>query len=513
MAAPVLPIAGLPLTVCGIMIDQALSDSSHAALEMIANIGLLGSMGGPTMRNMNAAWTLVRRNRAKALYAPGHTANQAASAAAGPPPGARAAPATDPYIGLVPEIIVGGCVTCFRYLCRVQIIAPGGYSPNQRSYLSLATADRNASDTIALSIIEDLSVADLSSSQCRIFAPVVNQWPEVKSIFMSVAPFERVMKAYIARIQAALPAGGPYPDYSSRVDAHGCWEMGRWIDPETAKSLLAWNINVSFGRSLLWGTIWHRLISTRNPHRVAMFNWIGANAVLGSTPSINTMDRTEHSPALTGEWQPLAVAIFVGDSAAFRSLCTQPGIVINVLGSFGVAAGHGLKTIGVCGATGMHTSPHAEKVTYLLKKWVNLAAHDMEANGHFDRLLDILEQVLIVSAQARRNISGEAVPTGVLARVHQANKTLRRKQVITRALSVIRTIQRLPFRRLTVEVDGSVTVTRMFERPAYHTWFRDFKGRQRAACRDVTELWTALDRQTARVLREGRDPRDTTTEP
>ena len=127
-AVPILPATGIPYVVCGIMIDHVVADGSQAMFKTLAMIGLLGVLGGPTMRNMNAAWTLARVNRAKARYAPGHTANQAASAAAGPPPGTVVAPAV-PAVGIVTPVILSEDIVSFRYLCYTGIITPDGFNP------------------------------------------------------------------------------------------------------------------------------------------------------------------------------------------------------------------------------------------------------------------------------------------------------------------------------------------------------------------------------------------------
>lgn len=500
----------LPYLIVDNILKSLIKEGTHASLHAIVDIAVNGSMGATNYATMRGAITAARQARIRAVYAAGHFAHQIAVAATPAPPVGAAIPAAIPLVNapLNPAEfpLICRCTQCFAFLCTFKggIITVSGFTESRVSYLSetLSVVALAPGVDVAVGIIQRLPDAHLLLPQK--YTPGPMPWPPSGHIFDITASHARPMKAYVKRIHALHAATPPINmvNYSAYIRAHRLAAMASWVDVDTLIKLSSWNIHFVTLSSTSLGTMFHRVIIERNPYRYNLLPWM---EMVRSAGSINcsSLGNTSLNPAggQAWRWPPIGAAIYLGDTVSVRALASIPGINLNLLAPvFGTLTS---KTIGVAG-------PYALtwKALKAFKEWLSHATRQMEEAGQFNRIMDIMFATIKSCSNKRAEIRAEPLPAGTLIADHKRSKTRRRKIALDVALAFMYTIQEESFRTLRTELDGTMTVVKMYETNWYHAWVTEFKRLNRnpatRSCRDVVPLVNALDRTTNRITRSGR---------
>ena len=492
-------MANLPYLVVEAMLRGLIEEGTHDSLHTIVRISVDGVLGAGTRANMRAAMTAANKARLTTVYTSGHFGHQFAAASTRAPP---AAPPPPP-VNTAEFPAICQCIKCFHYLCRTGVIQAGGFRENRISYLTHAGELRDRKGDVPLYIIQRLSQAHLLVLQQR----MDGAWHQFSSIFSIVAPFERAMKAYIARVQAFHAAANtPAPiNHAANITDTQLSAVDYWIDPTTADDLRAWGLNVAtIAPGPARGNMFHLVIKEQNPHRCAMIRWMQTRT--GGVARWNNVTPTSLDP--TGGtgwyWPPVGVAMYRGDTRAVHTLAAIPGVNFDLLTPVLAAGGLPTVTTGVA-ATYALTWDAFEA----FKIWLSHALPRIEAAGDENPILDILYSVLIHCSAKRMMIGAEPLPAGTLITDHRRSKTRRRKMVLDVALAFIYTLQELAFHTNNIQPDGTLEVIKMYETSWYQNWLSGIQKDQRNPAtrllRDVVPLLGALDRRHQRITRSGRD--------
>lgn len=493
--------ANLPYVVIQNMLQNLIEEGTHASLHTIIDISVNGVLGVGNWTAMRAAMTPPNKARLKAVYTSGHFAHQWAAA------GAIPVPPPPPPLHPAEFQNICQCIQCFHYLCRNGIITPGGFRENRQSYLFFAGLLRDRRGDVPLYIVQKMYQIHLLSPQ-RFAGNVWQPWDTVIGI---IAPFERAMKAWIARVKAFhIAANTPLPiNYNADMNNLQRASTAYWIDTTTADDLLAWGINLaSLPASNSYGTMFHEVIKEQNPHRYAMIRWMQSRTP-GGAPYWNYVVPTSLNPAggIGWFWPPVGVAMFRGDAKAVHVLASLPGANFDILVPRVLLLGVPVQSTGIA-ATYALTWGALEA----FKAWLSYALPSMEAAARQTEILELLRSVLGNCSLKRVAISAEPLPAGTLITNHKKSKTRRRKMLLDVALAFVYTVQELAFHTGTVQPDGTLEVTKMYETSWYRDWVAQIKRDNRNPAtrffRDVVPLIGALDRGQQRSLRSGRDLSD-----
>ncbi|KAJ5927914.1 hypothetical protein N7466_006870 [Penicillium verhagenii] len=365
-----------------VMIDNALRDGSHEALHSIVSIEKLGAMGPAGMELMSWTWTKAKSAAAKKAYAPNHHSDYV---------GMLHTPAGTSNMGArgIMDNLCSGCIHCFRFLVGKDIISTTGFDDLGQGYMYVA------------SFLDYRDIVNFLATKIPlewVFYPQ-DRLRTTQTPFSISLKSEESMWIMLDRI-AELPSQ-QHPGYRLRrwIEDVQLVQMASWMNPEAAYKLLSWGINFGSGTDALLGTVWTSLITTKNPHRVAMLEWLDDNSspfligapivpLINQTVYNNPSERRFHELP-PGHWPPWGVAMAMGDKESAFTLAALPRTNRLMRCGLGSDSMYRHQELGYAAIYNVKEE-HIE----LLDDWLEKASTDLELLDRFHGVTHMIEDLL-----------------------------------------------------------------------------------------------------------------------